>query len=144
MKLFRRKAAAPTQSIVLFSDKADGGDPDVDGLSEGWIACRIYVPANNMARAIGGVLIEFSPEGAVVVSSGALGRFDKSVELEFAGMARLIPCKIVARQAVHPRVTVFDLTFSAMPAECDELIRELTRRSLPYPPKTEVWMRHAA
>ena len=146
MRFFRRNPGqAQPATPLAFVETAPLGPPAAQPLlREGWIACRLYVPTSTLRRSLGGVVVQFSPAGVLVVSSDSLGRFDSSINVEFADLREMVPCRIASRAQVHPRVTLFELEFALAPTESERIADYLTRCSLPYPPQTDQWMRHVA
>lgn len=146
MKFFRRNPSPvqPHRALTVVEGPSQEGLGHQSSLREAWIGCRLYVPSSTLTRSLGGVVVEFSSSGALVLSSDSLGRYDANVTVEFADVEDKVPCRIAGRDRVHPRVNLFELDFAVAPSECERIAALLTRCCLPYPPQTERWIGHVA
>ena len=148
MKLFtHRKHKTPSGPRLVSGFNDGSGGESLPPPPEVWVlACRIYVPVAARRRAVGGVVIEFSAEGVIVVAADSIGRYDQDVQVEFglSSEQELVPCRVLSREQLHTRVNVFELGFSLEDAEREELVRRLVKSTLPFNPRTEQLAREAA
>jgi hypothetical protein len=112
----------------------------------GVVACTIYVPAASRNRAFGGVVVDVSSEGVVIVSSGSIGRYDQEVEVEFGLSPEqdLVRCRVLSREPLNPRLNAFELALLLDDDEREALVRRLVVSTSPDTPASEQRRRHVA